>query len=105
MSCKKTSFANEKFALEYIDKLSKTSVRRKNPTKAYLCPKCINWHLTSQEDRTQVTFDKIMSSKNAEIKNLENRDLKKERKINELKRKVNTLEQNQHNCNKCAWRK
>lgn len=49
MTCKKVSFINEKFALEYIDKLQKTSTRSRKPVNAYLCPHCLAWHLTSIE--------------------------------------------------------
>jgi len=45
--CKKTYFIDEKNALFYIDKLKRTSCREKIPVSAYLCTKCMNWHLTS----------------------------------------------------------
>ena len=48
--CTKTSFINEKYALEYIDWLKRTSKQgKKIPQKAYLCVKCNTWHLTSQK--------------------------------------------------------
>src|ERR1700759_3208543 len=47
-NCKKVSFATEKDAIYYIDKLKKTSIRSIIPTRSYLCTKCINWHLTSK---------------------------------------------------------
>ncbi len=46
--CKKVSFADEKQALFYIEKLNKTSNRKSVPQRTYLCHKCSNWHLTSQ---------------------------------------------------------
>ena len=49
MICKKVSFINEKFALEYIDKLQRTSTRSRKPVNAYLCHHCLSWHLTSIE--------------------------------------------------------
>lgn len=49
MNCGKVYFANEQNALFYIDKLQKTSCRKKKPVRAYLCEKCLNWHLTSIE--------------------------------------------------------
>ena len=50
-NCHKVCFANEKFATEYIDKLQKTSCRGKKPVNAYLCEKCLSWHLTSIESK------------------------------------------------------
>jgi hypothetical protein len=50
-NCHKVCFANEKFAIEYIDKLQKTSFRDKKPVNAYLCEKCLSWHLTSIESK------------------------------------------------------
>ena len=47
--CKKTSFADEKTANYYLDKLKKSSRRAKVPVYAYLCTKCFAWHLTSWE--------------------------------------------------------
>jgi len=49
--CKKVSFLNEKFALEYIAKLKKTSYRDIKPVNTYLCPKCLTWHITSIESK------------------------------------------------------
>mgnify|MGYP001770115342 CR=1 FL=1 len=46
MICKKVSFINEKYALEYIEKLRKTSKRYIKPIRAYLCEECNKWHLT-----------------------------------------------------------
>lgn len=45
--CKKVSFINEDFAIQYIKKLKETSKRTKVPSRAYLCEICLNWHLTS----------------------------------------------------------
>lgn len=45
--CKKTSFANEQYAIDYIEKIHKTSTRLKKPIETYLCDKCLTWHLTS----------------------------------------------------------
>jgi len=47
--CPKTYFATEKDAEFYIDKLKQTSNRAKRPKRAYLCPDCFQWHLTSQD--------------------------------------------------------
>jgi len=50
LKCTKTSFANEKFALEHIEKIKKTSVSEFQPNRAYLCSTCNTWHLTSRFD-------------------------------------------------------
>lgn len=50
MYCSKTSFATEKDAEFYIEKLKKTSNRDKIPKRAYLCTECFHWHLTSIEE-------------------------------------------------------
>lgn len=71
-NCTKVSFADEKLANYYIDKLQKTSVRKKVPVKAYLCEKCFNWHLTHKEDYF------ILREEHEEI-------------VKELKSKVDTL--------------
>jgi hypothetical protein len=51
MTCKKVYFRDEQYALEYISKLKKTSCRERKPVRAYLCEKCLNWHLTSIETK------------------------------------------------------
>lgn len=48
MECSKTSFATEKDASFFIDKLSRTSTRDTKPIRAYFCNKCTCWHLTSR---------------------------------------------------------
>jgi len=47
--CRKTQFATEEDARFYIKKLRRTSKRDVIPKRAYLCPKCLHWHLTSSE--------------------------------------------------------
>lgn len=85
--CPKTYFINEKFANDYIAKLKNTSTRIKRPVRAYLCDKCLNWHLTSQ---TQHQFDVLQQYKKAlKNKNLEVAKLQKENK--ELRKKYNLL--------------
>jgi hypothetical protein len=74
--CKKTSFADQENALFYIDKLKRTSVRDKVPIGTYLCPKCFNWHLTSQPSRHEQ----------------ENKELRAE--VETLKQKIKNLRQN-----------
>lgn len=72
--CKKVSFSDEKMAILYIEKLKKTSKRSLKPVNSYLCPKCLNWHLT-----------KIESLENMQIKY-------KDRQIEKLKEKIQRLE-------------
>lgn len=59
MECKKTKFANEKFALQYIEKLSKTSTREVKPIRAYLCTYCGSWHLTSRETKEAIFIQEL----------------------------------------------
>jgi len=47
--CSKVSFCDEKFALQYIKILKKTSKRERKPVTAYLCQHCLTWHLTSTD--------------------------------------------------------
>jgi hypothetical protein len=51
MTCPKTYFLDEKQAEYYIDKLQRTSAREIKPIRAYLCTRCFNWHLTSEENK------------------------------------------------------
>ena len=52
--CKKASFSSEAVADYYIEKLKRTSVRSKKPVRAYLCPVCFTWHLTSLKKTTDI---------------------------------------------------
>lgn len=92
MECKKVRFANEKFAQEYINKLSRTSNRERKPLRAYLCPFCLTWHLTSQIDRNdQFTDDHKaeLKKKNEIIRTLQDR-------IHKLKQKIRMLRPKQY---------
>lgn len=60
--CKKVKFATEEFALFYVDKLQKTSIRDKKPIKAYLCQHCVSWHLSSKESYA-VLYHRILEKK------------------------------------------
>jgi hypothetical protein len=78
MPCKKTHFADEKTANEYVKRLQQTSVRKVVPNRSYLCEKCLNWHITSLPLRKEQTIkDKLhqlemkLKEKNGRIKNLE----------------------------------
>ena len=55
--CRKTQFATEHDALFYIAKLKKTSKRKVLPKRAYLCPICFSWHLTSAEIEPHNEFE------------------------------------------------
>lgn len=73
--CKKVYFANEKSAEYYIDKLNKTSSRKVKPVRAYLCEKCLNWHLTSiisEESKQIIHKNRQISNLKAKLKHLEN---------------------------------
>ena len=52
--CSKAKFPNEAVAQTYINKLQATSTRAKIPKSAYLCPFCLCWHLTSQDNREEI---------------------------------------------------
>lgn len=84
MPCKKTYFANEKIAMEYVLRLKDTSKRKVVPHRAYLCEKCLHWHITSltiekeKNMRNQVEdLEEVIGKKNKEIE-------KKQRRIDEL---------------------
>jgi uncharacterized protein YlaI len=71
--CKKVYFADEKNALMYIEKIKKTSKRERNPINTYLCPKCLNWHLTSieyKEDKQVIYLKRQVTNLQREVKNL-----------------------------------
>ena len=84
--CKKTSFIDEKTALDYIKKLSKTSKNKNKdffPTSCYLCSKCLNWHLTKS-----VHEDFILNNLKKKLKNLKLELHKKQETINSLKKRI-----------------
>lgn len=64
--CTKTSFKDEEAAEYYIKKLKKTSRRTVKPVASYLCPTCLNWHLTSSINHE----DMRLIYKEREIENL-----------------------------------
>jgi len=59
MNCHKSAFLNEKIALEYIKKLKETSHRDRRPHRAYLCPDCMAWHLTSSTTQEERHVEKL----------------------------------------------
>lgn len=73
--CKKVSFADEKNALKYIDKLKKTSIRDKIPVNVYLCEKCFCWHLTNRisiEQKETIYLKRQINNLKSKILHLEN---------------------------------
>jgi hypothetical protein len=80
--CPKTYFLNEKEAQNYLDILKKTSNRDKIPRRAYLCPKCLTWHLTSKE--RDIDTIQLLRQKNNELRKLLS---EKDQIINQLKKK------------------
>ena len=82
--CKKASFSTEDAANYYINKLKRTSSRQIKPIRAYLCPLCFTWHLTSLKETTD--FD--ISANVREIKKLKK---KCENYRNEIKKNYNFI--------------
>lgn len=99
--CKKVSFINEDFALQYIKKLKETSTRTKVPSRAYLCETCLNWHLTSkgeypieeQEKQTKAKtrFDNQIRDRDFKIASLQKKLDKAYGKITDLTRNNDEL--------------
>ena len=87
MECKKVSFINESFANEYINKLQSTSVRRIKPVRAYLCPKCLTWHLTSIEGYEQRKHTNRIKNYERQISNLQKRIVHLETQVEILTKK------------------
>lgn len=69
-NCSKVYFLNEAVANEYIEKLHKTSVRKYKPVRAYLCEKCLTWHLTKIEASDTSKQARIIMMHERRIKNL-----------------------------------
>ena len=93
--CKKTYFADEKTALQYVERLQNTSKRKVVPDRAYLCERCLNWHITSLPLKKEQTYKDLivqhqnsLKSKNGRIKNLEKKELQYQERIRELSKKV-----------------
>lgn len=86
--CDKTYFATEKDAEEYIIKLKATSKRSVKPQRAYLCPHCNSWHLTSRDKNEYDVIMKLraeINEKNKIITNLNKIIHEKNLKIKELR--------------------
>lgn len=73
--CRKVSFADEKSANDYLQRLSKTSIREVVPQRAYLCEKCNAWHLTSKKyffdakiEELKTEYQKVIDSLESQLK-------------------------------------
>jgi predicted RNase H-like nuclease (RuvC/YqgF family) len=111
--CKKVSFINEDFALQYIKKLKETSVRTKVPSRAYLCEVCLNWHLTSKgeystteekekQTKAKTRFDNQIRDRDFKIASLEKKLANAYDKITDLTRSNNELRKNANKSNSGA---
>jgi hypothetical protein len=71
--CKKTSFADEKAARYYLDKIARTSIKKVNAKECYLCPVCYTWHLKKklsvQEENTKRQIENL-KKENEKLKNI-----------------------------------
>jgi len=100
-NCKKVKFIDEEFANQYIQKLNKTSKRRLKPVRAYLCEKCLTWHITSIESissklpkiEQERLLAKEQKQKEYERKGIEIAKQKQDEKYNKLNNKYNLLHQ------------
>ena len=89
--CKKASFSSEAVADYYIEKLKRTSVRSKKPVRAYLCPKCFTWHLTSIKN----TKDFDVSRPEKEIERLKKKCGNYQQEIKKLNNFIIKLKNNE----------
>lgn len=88
MECTKVKFSDEKQAKYYIDKLKNTSIREKKPIRAYLCPHCLSWHLTSKTEKEDLQMEKYrqeIKNKNAIITQLQQRVVELKGEVRQLK--------------------
>ena len=94
--CTKVKFSDEANALFYLDKLKRTSKRKVFPQSAYLCEKCLSWHLTSKLNIAIQPIIKplpfIKPITESEKKKLTNLIEQKDNEIKNLKKKVAKLE-------------
>ncbi len=100
--CKKVSFADERSANEYINKLKSTSERVNVPIRAYLCPQCFNWHLTSQKTKEAQIFEskieelqKTIQEQKRIILDLNIQNKKKDSRITALKKHISSMQKYQ----------
>lgn len=93
--CKKTKFATEKDAEYFIKKLKATSIRHEKPTRSYLCPFCMLWHLTSKTkeevdvvNKLKAKIEKLsadLTKKNATLFELSQKYQDAKKELKELK--------------------
>lgn len=86
--CKKERFLNQDFAELYIKKYKKTYSKGKTESyyKAYLCPKCSNWHLTTKKPKESLEKDTLIEKYKLKIDNQKNQILILQKKLLELKK-------------------
>ena len=85
MGCKKVRFSDEVSAERYIIILNRTEKKRRvTPVRAYLCPDCLSWHLTSGKDREEEEIRKLKWRVEELSKKVNNQN----RVINELNHKI-----------------
>jgi hypothetical protein len=82
--CNKVSFASEKFAMEHVDRIKKTSTRSIVPLRAYYCYEHKAWHLTSAPDKS---FIGRMEELQKKVKEQTGYISQLEKKINELRQR------------------
>ncbi|MFA6570742.1 MAG: hypothetical protein WCT77_05835 [Bacteroidota bacterium] len=61
MTCNKTSYSTERFAIEDIARIKNKSKRQTIPLRAYLCH-CGSWHLTHKKDNATVKLEQKIES-------------------------------------------
>lgn len=91
MDCKKVSFINEKYALDYIEILRKTSKRYVKPVRAYLCEECNKWHLTHYQMKDLKGMENHMLKLEDTNASLREKVLKMEKIINNQKETIKCL--------------
>lgn len=72
--CWKVKFLNEEQADSYIKKLNATSKRYKKLVRAYLCEKCLNWHLTSRSEKDDNTIHNLRQENKKLLNKITERD-------------------------------
>lgn len=88
--CKKVKFRIEADALFYIQKLENTSTRKTIPIRAYLCPYCTSWHLTSKVEMTSNEI-KISEELKTQILILKETVKRQKIQISALELRIHTL--------------
>lgn len=89
MTCKKTKYSTQQFALDDIERIRKTSNRDVVPAREYWCTECKCWHLTSKPDYKDKLVEILRNEINVlkrqleEYKNEESADMRAKVKIAE----------------------